>query len=58
LLPAAAQGPVEMDKTLVFVATRLGEGEFGGVERALAVEDFEVCGGAALIAHVGEAVDS
>ncbi len=55
LQPAATQKPVGLDKTLIFVAECLSEGEFGRLERALSVEDFEVGGGAALIAHVGEA---
>src|SRR5579864_2186932 len=55
LLPASAERPVELDQALVLGATRLRECEFGGKEGALAVQNFEICGGASLVAHVGQA---
>ena len=54
-MPAAAEGAIQADEALVFGALSLGECKLGVEERALAVEDFEVGGSAAAIAHVGEA---
>src|SRR6267143_5770049 len=55
LLPASAECPVKLHKTLVLNATRFREGEFRGKERALAVQDFEISGGASLVTHFGQA---
>ena len=54
-LPAAAKRAIELHETLILVATRLRKSEFRGKERPLAVQDFEISGGAALVAHDGEA---
>ena len=55
MLPASAEGAVELDETLVFGAASLSQSELGGKKRTLAVEDFEERGGTARVAHVGEA---
>src|SRR5713226_10643945 len=55
LLPASAECPVKLHETLVFGAARLCEREFGGKEGPLAVQDFEISGGASLVTHVGQA---
>src|SRR5260370_35243820 len=51
LFPAAAQCFIELDKTLVLVVSRLRQRKFGSKERSLAIEDREISGGAALVAH-------
>ena len=55
LLPAAAEGTVELNETLVFGAAGAGESEFGAEEGALAIQDFEIRGGATSVAHIGQA---
>src|ERR1700687_2373751 len=54
LLPASAECPVKLHETLVLSAARLRECEFRGKERALAVQDFEISGGASLVTHFGQ----
>ena len=54
LLPASAECPVKLHETLVFRAARLREREFSGKERPLAVQDFEIGGGASRVAQVGQ----
>src|SRR6202789_1865105 len=55
LLPASAQCAIKLHEVLVFGAARLGECEFSGKERPLAVQDFEISRGAASVTHDGEA---
>ena len=55
LLPAAAEGTVELNETLVFSTASTSESEFGAEEGALAIEDFEIRGGATSVAHIGQA---
>src|ERR1700722_20783136 len=54
-LPAPAKRCVESHETLILVASRLRQREFSGEKRPLAVQHFEISGGAALVAHDGEA---
>src|SRR5712664_1322833 len=54
LLPASAECPVELHETLVLSAARLCKCELSGKERPLSVQDFEISGGASLVAHVGQ----
>src|SRR5260370_16225049 len=49
LFPAAAQCFIELDKTLVFVVSRLRQRKFGSKERSLAIEDREISGGSGLV---------
>ncbi len=55
LLPASAECPVQLHETLVLGAARLRQSEFRGKERPLAIENFEVSRGPALVTHGGEA---
>src|ERR1700688_1435005 len=55
LLPAAAEGTVKLNETLVFGTSSACESEFRGKEGALAVQDFEIRGRASLVAHIGQA---
>src|SRR5579863_1516712 len=55
LLPAAAEGTVKLNETLVFGTASTGESELGAEERALAIQDFEIRGGATSVAHIGQA---
>src|ERR1700734_4240507 len=54
LLPAATESPVNLDEALILVAARLCQRELCGEERALAVQHFEIVGGASAIAHDGQ----
>src|ERR1700721_3434282 len=51
LLPAATESLIELHDALVFVSSRLRQGKLGGVKRALAVNNFKICGGAPLVAQ-------
>ena len=55
LLPAAAEGGVELDEGEGFVLLRGDESELRVEEVGVVGEDFEVAGGSALIADAGEA---
>jgi len=55
LLPASAKRPIKLHETLIFIPSSLRQSEFRGEQRPLAVQHFEISGGAALVAHVGEA---
>ena len=55
MLPASAECPVELHKTLVLSAARLRECELSGKEGPLAIQDFEISGGASLVTHFGQA---
>jgi hypothetical protein len=55
VLPASAESSVKLHETLVLGAARLRECEFSGKERPLAVQDFEISGGASVVAHIGQA---
>ncbi len=55
MLPATAERLVKLDEALVLGAARLRQCEFRGKERPLAIEDFEISGGASLVTHLGQA---
>ena len=55
LLPAPAESPVKLYQTLVLTSPRLGERQFFGIQRTLAVQHFKVGRGTALVAHVRQA---
>ncbi len=55
LLPAAAQGAVELDEGEGFVLLGADQVELGGEEVGVCGEDFEVGGSAALVANASEA---
>src|SRR5258708_7098796 len=55
LLPASAERPVKLNETLVLRAARPREREFSRKQRPLAVQDFEIRGGAARITQVRQA---
>ena len=50
LLPAASERLVELHKALLLAAASLGQREVGAVQRALAVENFEISGDAFSVA--------
>ena len=52
LLPAAAQGTVEMHQTLVLIPSRFCKGKFSRKERALTVQNFKVGGGTSCVSHI------
>ena len=49
-LPATAQRLIDLHKALIFVTLRLRQSELGIVERALAIEDFQIGGNASPVA--------
>lgn len=55
LLPAAAEGFVELHEALIFGAARLRQSDFCFKERALTVQHFQISGRAASVTHDGEA---
>lgn len=55
LLPAAAEGLVELDQREEFVGLGLGEIEFGGEIVGFVGKNFEVAGHSAFVANIGEA---
>ena len=52
-MPAAAEGLVELDHGEEFVELGLGEIEAGGEIIGFVGEDFEIAGGAAVVAKAG-----
>src|SRR5262249_30669477 len=54
VLPAAAEGAVEADKTLILGTLILCQGELGRKEGALSVQYLQVRGSSAPVAHVGK----
>src|SRR5690242_15357545 len=54
LLPASAERPIKLHKTLVLCAARLRERQFGRKQRPLAVQHFEIRRGTSLVAHFGQ----
>ena len=54
LPPASAKCPVKLHETLVFGTARLGECEFSGKERPLAIQDLEISRATSLVAQVGK----
>src|SRR5271169_1525291 len=55
LLPAAAEGFVELHEALIFGAARLRQSDFCFKERPLTVQHFQIRGRAAFVTHDGEA---
>src|SRR4029077_2983597 len=53
LLPATAERLVKLHETLILGAARSREREFGGKQRPLPVQDFQISGGATFITHIG-----
>src|SRR5579863_632642 len=55
LLPASAQGLVELDEAAIFIAPRRRQRKFGTEERPLTIEHFQVGGRAASVPKGGNA---
>src|SRR6266567_1262868 len=55
LLPAAAERPVKLHKTLVLGAACLREREFSGKKRSLPIQHFEISCRTSLVTHFGKA---
>jgi hypothetical protein len=55
LLPTPAKCLIKLHETLIFIPSSLRQSEFRGKQRPLAVQHFQISGGTALVAHVGEA---
>src|SRR2546429_374400 len=55
LLPATAEDPVKLHKTLILGAARFRECEFGGKQRSLPVQHFEISCRPSRVAQVGKA---